>query len=139
MSMSDKSFLSTFLGSPQLEQLTDIRTALGWELTDNQARSILSRLDDGRLGQLLSVWAGPFVRFEYRDRGTGFAEGRGRGQPREPPADHKNVRRDHRPPCLRSATPVNSDGRHEQSSERCLWARRRSRVTMFTTPWIAIL
>ena len=50
--------------------LTDTRGALGWELTDNQAKAVLSRLDDARLGRLLSSWAAPFVRFEYRDRGT---------------------------------------------------------------------
>jgi len=50
--------------------LVEIRAVVDWELTDNQARLILGRLDDGRLGRLLSVWASPFVRFEYKDRGT---------------------------------------------------------------------
>lgn len=50
--------------------LNDIRSALGWELTDNQAKLVLGRLDDARVGRLLSVWASPFVRFDYRDRGT---------------------------------------------------------------------
>ncbi|MBS0473077.1 MAG: AAA family ATPase [Proteobacteria bacterium] len=52
------------------ELLAGIRSSLGWELTNNQAKLILGRLDDGRLGRLLSVWASPFVRFEYKDRGT---------------------------------------------------------------------
>jgi predicted nucleic acid-binding Zn-ribbon protein len=53
---------------PQL--VADVRSAIGWELTDNQAQLILGRLDDSRLGRLLSVWASPFIRFEYKDRGT---------------------------------------------------------------------
>lgn len=47
-----------------------IKAAFAWELTDNQAKSILGRLENSRLAQLLSVWASPFIRFEYKDRGT---------------------------------------------------------------------
>jgi hypothetical protein len=52
------------------ELLVEMRAALDWDVTDNQARLVLGRLDDGRLGRLLFVWAAPFVRFEYKDRGT---------------------------------------------------------------------
>lgn len=46
-----------------------IRLALGWDTTDKQATAVLGRLDDARMGELLSAWSSPFVRFEYRDRG----------------------------------------------------------------------
>lgn len=53
--------------------VAELRGALGWELTQNQARQILARLDDGRLARLLSAWAEPFIRFEYKDRGSYMA------------------------------------------------------------------
>jgi len=49
---------------------TEVRSALGWELTDNQAKLVLARLDDARLSRFLAVWAAPYIRFEYRDRRT---------------------------------------------------------------------
>lgn len=48
----------------------EVKTAFSWDLTDNQSRLVLSRLDDARLSRLLAVWAAPYVRFEYKDRGT---------------------------------------------------------------------
>lgn len=48
----------------------EIRAAMGWELTENQAKQVVGRIDDARLARLLAVWAAPFVRFEYKDRGT---------------------------------------------------------------------
>ncbi|WP_376776652.1 TrlF family AAA-like ATPase [Rhizobium leguminosarum] len=47
-----------------------MRIALGWEATENQAKAVLTRLDDARLGELLCAWSSPFVRFEYKDRGS---------------------------------------------------------------------
>jgi hypothetical protein len=47
-----------------------MRMALGWDATDNQAKAVLGRLDDARLGELLCAWSSPFVRFEYKDRGS---------------------------------------------------------------------
>ncbi|MBZ9769983.1 AAA family ATPase [Mesorhizobium sp. CA6] len=55
------------------DDIADLKRALGWDLTDNQARSVLARLDDDRLGKLLSAWALPFIRFEYKDRGSYMA------------------------------------------------------------------
>ncbi|MGR9408064.1 TrlF family AAA-like ATPase [Rhizobium leguminosarum] len=52
------------------ELIGKLRLALGWEVTENQARAVLGRLDDSRLGELLSAWSSPFVRFEYKDRGS---------------------------------------------------------------------
>ena len=49
---------------------TALKAALNWGLTDNQARLVLSRLDDSRLARFLSAWAAPLIRFEYKDRGT---------------------------------------------------------------------
>jgi ATPase subunit of ABC transporter with duplicated ATPase domains len=45
-----------------------MKLALGWDTTDKQATAVLGRLDDARMGELLSAWSSPFVRFEYRDR-----------------------------------------------------------------------
>ncbi|RWX58992.1 AAA family ATPase, partial [Mesorhizobium sp. M2A.F.Ca.ET.039.01.1.1] len=47
--------------------ITELKAVLTW-LTDNQARLVLGRLDDDRLGKFLSAWASPFIRFDYRDR-----------------------------------------------------------------------
>lgn len=47
-----------------------LRSAFGWELTENQARLVLTRLDDARLARIISAWATPFIRFEYKDRGS---------------------------------------------------------------------
>ncbi len=52
-----------------LNDITELRSVLGF-LTDNQARQVLARLDDDRLGKFLSAWASPFIRFEYKDRGS---------------------------------------------------------------------
>lgn len=52
------------------ELIGRIRLALGWDTTDNQAKAVLGRLDDARMGELLSAWSAPFVRFEYKDRGS---------------------------------------------------------------------
>ncbi|PBB29609.1 TrlF family AAA-like ATPase [Mesorhizobium sp. WSM3882] len=49
--------------------ITELKAVLTW-LTDNQARLVLGRLDDDRLGKFLSAWASPFIRFDYRDRGS---------------------------------------------------------------------
>ncbi len=49
--------------------VAEIRAGLGF-LTENQARQVLARLDDDRLGKFLSAWASPFIRFEYKDRGS---------------------------------------------------------------------
>lgn len=51
------------------QDIVDIRAAIDF-LTENQARSLLGRLDDDRLARFLSAWASPFIRFEYRDRGS---------------------------------------------------------------------
>lgn len=50
-------------------EIVEIRSLLDF-LTENQARSVLARLDDDRLGKFLSAWAAPFIRFEYKDRGN---------------------------------------------------------------------
>lgn len=52
------------------ELIGKMRLALGWDTTDKQATAVLARLDDARMGELLSVWSSPFVRFEYKDRGS---------------------------------------------------------------------
>lgn len=51
------------------EDIAEIKLVLSF-LTENQARQILTRLDDDRLGKFLSAWASPFIRFEYKDRGS---------------------------------------------------------------------
>ena len=53
--------------------INDLRGVLNWELTENQAKQALMRLDDARLARLLSAWAAPFIRFEYKDRGSYMA------------------------------------------------------------------
>lgn len=47
-----------------------LRAILNWELTDNQAKLVLQRLDDARLARLLSARPEAFIRFEYKDRGV---------------------------------------------------------------------
>ena len=49
---------------------SQLRSALGLDLTENQARMVLARLDDARLARIISAWAKPFIRFEYKDRGV---------------------------------------------------------------------
>ncbi len=49
---------------------SQLRSALGWDLTENQARLVLARLDDARLARIISAWAKPYIRFEYKDRGV---------------------------------------------------------------------
>ncbi len=56
-------------GEADLNDISELRSVIGF-LTDNQARQVLARLDDDRLGKFLSAWASPFIRFEYRDRGS---------------------------------------------------------------------
>ena len=71
MSMSDKSFLSTFLGSPQLEQLTDdlreaemTREAPRLMVSDGQYKAMTgeSRREGGRFYNFTDIRGSHFVR-----------------------------------------------------------------------------